>query len=97
VIAVKVDNTNSYQEEATGTEYQWMGRAFNPKLWRSQSEYPVCILRAGSTKRSHSMRNLQTTGIYVYGSNFDVKNKACDVTVESQVRNEKWRAALRPQ
>ena len=30
VIAVKVDNSNDYVEEATGTGYEWMGRAFNP-------------------------------------------------------------------
>jgi len=30
VIAVKVDNSNDYLEEATGTGYEWMGRAFNP-------------------------------------------------------------------
>ncbi|HEV2319258.1 MAG TPA: beta galactosidase jelly roll domain-containing protein, partial [Verrucomicrobiae bacterium] len=30
VIAVKVDNSDHYKEEATGVEYEWMGRAFNP-------------------------------------------------------------------
>ena len=30
VIAVKVDNSNDYKEEATGAEFEWMGRAFNP-------------------------------------------------------------------
>ncbi len=30
LIAVKVDNSNDYKEEATGTEFEWMGRAFNP-------------------------------------------------------------------
>ncbi len=32
VIAVKVDNSNDYQEEATGAEFEWMGRAFNPNF-----------------------------------------------------------------
>jgi beta-galactosidase len=30
VVAVKVDNSDHYKEEATGAEYEWMGRAFNP-------------------------------------------------------------------
>jgi hypothetical protein len=30
VIAVKVDNSNDYKEEATGAGFEWMGRAFNP-------------------------------------------------------------------
>ena len=32
VLAVKVDNSNDYKEEATGIGYQWMGRAFNPNF-----------------------------------------------------------------
>ena len=30
IIAVKVDNSNNYKEEATGADFEWMGRAFNP-------------------------------------------------------------------
>ena len=36
VIAVKVDNSNDYQEEATGAEFEWMGRAFNPNYRRAE-------------------------------------------------------------
>ena len=32
VLAIKVDNSNDYREEATGAGYQWMGRAFNPNF-----------------------------------------------------------------
>jgi len=32
--------------------------------------------------------NLKTTGVYIYGSNFDIKNKTCDVNLEAQVKNE---------
>jgi len=32
--------------------------------------------------------NLQTTGVYVYGTNYDVKNKTTAVNLEAQVRNE---------
>ena len=31
---------------------------------------------------------MKTTGIYVYGSDFDVQNKNCDLHVEAQVRSE---------
>ncbi|HUA65455.1 MAG TPA: DUF4982 domain-containing protein, partial [Alphaproteobacteria bacterium] len=32
--------------------------------------------------------NLKTTGIYIYPSNFSVKDRTCDINVESQARNE---------
>jgi beta-galactosidase len=32
--------------------------------------------------------NLQTTGIYIYPSNFSLPDNTCDVNIESQVRNE---------
>src|SRR5690606_11728707 len=32
--------------------------------------------------------NLKTTGVYIYPSNFSIPDRACDVHIESQVRNE---------
>ena len=87
VIAVKVDNSNDYQEEATGTEFEWMGRAFNPNYGGLNHD-----IRLHLTSKVYQTlplyENLKTTGIYVYPSNFDLKNRTCNVTIESQVRNE---------
>ena len=87
VIAVKVDNSNNYQEEVTDTEFEWMGRAFNPNYGGLNHNIRLHLTgRVYQTLPLHE--NLKTTGIYIYPSNFDLTNKACDVTVESQVRNE---------
>ncbi len=87
IIAVKVDNSNDYKEEATGTEFEWMGRAFNPNYGGLNRN--IWLRLTGKVYQTLPLyENLQTTGVYTYGSNFDIQNKTCDVNVESQVRNE---------
>ncbi len=87
VIAVKVDNSNDYQEEATGTGFEWMGRAFNPNYGGLNHDLRLHL--AGKVYQTLPLyENLKTTGTYIYPSNFDLTNKACGVTVESQVCNE---------
>lgn len=87
VLAVKVDNSNDYREEASRTSFEWMGRAFNPNYGGLNRN-----IRLHLTRRIYQTlplyENLQTTGIYIFGSNFDMKNATCAVNVESQVRNE---------
>jgi len=87
VIAVKVDNSNDYKEEATGTDFEWMGRAFNPNY--GGLNHDIWLHLTSKVYQTLPLyENLQTTGIYIYGSNFSIKNKTCDVNIESQVRNE---------
>ena len=87
VIAVKVDNSNNYQEEATGAGFQWMGRAFNPNY--GGLNHDIWLHLTGKVYQTLPLyENLKTTGVYIYPSNFSISGKACDVTVESQVRNE---------
>ncbi|HEX3626148.1 MAG TPA: beta galactosidase jelly roll domain-containing protein [Verrucomicrobiae bacterium] len=87
VIAVKVDNSDHYKEEATGTEYEWMGRAFNPNY--GGLNHDIRLVLSGKVYQTLPLyENLKTTGIYIYPSNFSIENKTCDVNVESQVRNE---------
>ena len=87
VIAVKVDNSNDYVEEATGTGYEWMGRAFNPNYGGLNHDI-VLHLTSKVYQTLPLYENLKTTGVYIYGANFDIKNKTCDVNIESQVKNE---------
>ena len=87
VIAVKVDNSNDYVEEATGTGYEWMGRAFNPNY--GGLNHDIRLHLTGKVYQTLPLyENLKTTGIYIYPSNFSISNRTCDVHVESQVRNE---------
>jgi beta-galactosidase len=87
VIAVKVDNRNDYKEEATGAEFEWMGRAFNPNYGGLNRNIRLHL--TGKVYQTLPLyENLKTTGSYVYPLNFSISNRTCDVTVESQVRNE---------
>jgi len=87
LIAVKVDNSNNYKEEATGTEYEWMGRAFNPNY--GGLNHDIWLHLTGKIYQTLPLyENLKTTGVYVYSSAFSVADRTCAVTVESQVRNE---------
>jgi len=87
VIAVKVDNSNDYKEEATGVEFEWMGRAFNPNY--GGLNHDIRLHLTGKVYQTLPLyENLKTTGIYIFPSNFDIKGKTCDVNIESQVRNE---------
>ncbi len=87
VVAVKVDNSNNYKEEATGTEFEWMGRAFNPNY--GGLNHDIWLHLTGKVYQTLPLyENLKTTGIYIYPSNFSIPDKTCDVNLESQVRNE---------
>jgi beta-galactosidase len=87
VIAVKVDNSNDYVEEATGTGYEWMGRAFNPNY--GGLNHDIWLHLTGKVYQTLPLyENLKTTGIYVYPSKFSIPDQTCDVNLESQVRNE---------
>lgn len=87
VIAVKVDNSNDYKEEATGTEFEWMGRAFNPNYGGLNHNIRLHLM--GKVYQTLPLyENLKTTGIYIYPSNFSLEHRTCDVNIESQVKNE---------
>lgn len=87
VLAVKVDNGNNYVEEATGVGFEWMGRAFNPNY--GGLNHDVWLHLTGKVYQTLPLyENLQTTGVYIYPSHFSISGHACDLAVESQVRNE---------
>jgi len=87
VIAIKVDNSDNYVEEGTNTGYEWMGRAFNPNY--GGLNHDIWLHLTGPVYQTLPLyENLQTTGVYIYPTNFSIKDGTCDVNIESQVRNE---------
>jgi beta-galactosidase len=87
IIAVKVDNSNGYKEEATGVGFQWMGRDFDPNY--GGLNHDIWLHLTGKVYQTLPLyENLKTTGVYIYPSHFSIAAKSCDVTVEAQVRNE---------
>lgn len=87
VIAVRVDNSNNYKEEATGVGFEWMGKDFNPNY--GGLNHDARLIVTGKLYQTPPLyENLKTSGIYIYPSQFDIAGLTCDVTVESQVKNE---------
>lgn len=87
VIAVWVDSSWRYHERSSGSPYQWNDRNFNanyggiPKnVWLHETD------RLYQTLPLYS--NLQTTGVYVYGTDYDIVGHAVTLHAESQVRND---------
>ncbi len=87
VLAVKVDNSPGYKEEATGTVFEWNSKDFNPNFGGLNRDATLIV--AGKIYQTLPLyENLRTTGIYVYSETIDLKMKTADVKVEAEVANE---------
>jgi beta-galactosidase len=87
VLAVKVDNSPGYKEEATGTAFEWNAKDFNPNFGGLNRDASLIV--AGKVYQTLPLyENLKTTGIYIYPDNIDLAKKTTDVKVEAQVVNE---------
>ena len=87
ILAVRIDNAWDYKEKATGSTFQWNDRNFyanyggiNKNVWLHVTD------RLYQTLPLYS--NLQTTGVYVYATDFDIKNGTATISAETQVKNE---------
>jgi beta-galactosidase len=87
VIAVKVDNSPGYKEEATGTAFEWNSKDFNPNFGGLNRDATLIV--AGKIYQTLPLyENLKTTGIYIYPEAIDLNKKSADLKVEAQVINE---------
>jgi beta-galactosidase len=87
IIAVRIDNNWDYKEKATNTKFQWEDRNFNVNyggitknvfLHVTPKVYQTLPLYAG----------LQTTGVYIYADDFNIKASTATVHATSQIKNE---------
>ncbi len=87
VIAVRVDNSWDYREQASGSTYQWSDRNFYANYGGiNKNVYLHISDRLYQTLPLYS--NLGTTGVYVYAQDFDIKRRSAKITAEAQVKNE---------
>jgi beta-galactosidase len=87
ILAVKVDNSSDYREEATGTPFEWNSKNFNPNFGGLNRDARLII--TGRIYQTLPLyENLHTSGVYVYPQAIDLEKKTADVTVEAQVSNE---------
>jgi hypothetical protein len=87
VIAVRIDNDWEYKEKATNTKFQWSDKNFNANYGGiNKNVYLHITNKIYQTLPLYT--NLGTTGIYVYATDFDIKNKTAKINIESEVKNE---------
>ena len=87
VLAVKVDNSPNYREEATGTPFEWNAKDFNPNFGGLNRDAKLIV--AGKIYQTLPLyENLQTAGVYVYPEAVDLKARTADLKVEAEVANE---------
>lgn len=87
VIAVRVDNSWDYRERSTGQRYQWNDKNFNANYGGIPKN--VWLHVTGTLYQTLPLySSLETTGTYIYGTDYDIPGKAVTVNAESQVRNE---------
>lgn len=86
-IALRIDNSWDYREKETNAKYRWNDRNFNANYGGIPKNVMLHI--TGKTYQTLPLySNLQTTGTYIYPSQFNIPNKTARINVESEVRNE---------
>lgn len=92
VIAVRVDNSWSYKEKATGSRFQWNDRNFNANYGGIPKNVWLHIVNPiYQTLPLYS--NLGTVGTYIYATNINVKSRTAIINAESEIKNESSKAS----
>lgn len=87
VLAVFIDNNWRYKEKKTGKGYEWNDRNFNVNYGGITKNVWLHVM--GDVYQTLPLySNLQTTGTYVYASDFDIPGHKAVIHAESEVRNE---------
>jgi beta-galactosidase len=87
VLAVKVDNRTDYEERATGTRFEWNANDFNPD--HGGINRHVWLHVTGKIHQTLPLNyGLATSGVYVHAGSFDISQRSCEVSVDSEVRND---------
>ena len=87
VLAVRCDNSWTYESRQYQSRYQWNDRNFNANYGGIPKN--VWLHITGKLYQTLPLySNLGTTGTYVYATDFDIAARKAVIHVESQVRNE---------
>lgn len=86
-IAVRTDNNWDYKEKSTGTKFQWEDRNFNANYGGIVKNVFLHV-----TNRIYQTlplyNNLKTQGVYVFASDFNIKDRKATIMAKSEIRNE---------
>ena len=87
VIAVRTDNNWFYREKRTNSKFQWNDRNFNANYGGiPKNVYLHVTDEVYQTLPLYS--HLKTTGVYVYATDFDIKEHKATIHAESEIKND---------
>ena len=87
VIAVRCDNSWTYNDRVLNSRYQWNDKNFNANYGGLPKNVWLHITdKLYQTLPLYS--NLGTTGTYVYATDFDIAHHSATIHAESEVRND---------
>lgn len=86
VIEVLTDNDWNYKERATASSFQWNNQNFNMNMGGITKNVRLHVV-SDLYQTLPLFSGLGTTGVYVYGSGYDIKGRKVTANVESQVIN----------
>jgi beta-galactosidase len=90
VLAVRLTNSDRYQEEATNTGYEWESKDFNPNYGGIHDRVWLHLM-GGVHQTLPLWDGLQTTGTYIYPSDITVTGNDegnATINVDSEVAND---------
>ena len=87
VIAVKIDNSWTYREKSTNSQYQWNDKNFNANYGGISKNIKLHI--TGKIYQTLGLySSLKTTGNYIYAKDFNIAIKSATIASESEIKNE---------
>lgn len=86
LIEVKTDNDWKARENGTGSSYEWSDRNFNANYGGLPKNVKLHVMD-DVYQTLPLWTKLGTTGIYIYGKDYDIKGHAATIHAESQVKN----------
>ncbi len=87
LLAVRIDNSWTYHEQATNAPFQWNDRNFYANYGGiNKNVYLHVTDKLYQTLPLYS--SLGTTGVYVHADDFDVAGRRATISTETQLKNE---------
>ncbi|MBC7949685.1 MAG: DUF4982 domain-containing protein [Chitinophagaceae bacterium] len=87
IVAARIDNSWDYREKATNQKYQWEDKNFNANYGGINKN--VFLHITGHVYQTLPLLTaLNTTGVYVYGSGYNIPQRSAMINAESEVRND---------
>lgn len=91
IVAARIDNDWDYREKATKQKYQWEDKNFNAN-YGGITKNVFLHLTDKVYQTLPLFTHLNTTGVYIYATDHNIKSKSAVIHAESEVKNESEKA-----